>query len=356
MNRRINTTILLIAVAAVGLAIAAARAADVSAPGSTGAPGGKSPSEASVGARPSAAKAAEVTGLALSPPAATVPIGGSIRFKALATLADGDMLDATAEADWAPGSSFTARQEGVFYVAAAYGGQKAVATVTVIGRKKTPQGAAAATGGRTVPEDKTAAPPPPAPAAKTDFGQQFGDRERQRREERSRREGVDSSGAFSGAGPGKGRTTPEDLRRQTEQDGAPWRTGPYGPNPTPGGGQSSRAPGPPPGTGGESLRYYIVQKTAAGTWRWPSYQCTLTTYEVLSADEKEFPALYTETRRRFDQDNQYCRDKGCDSGGPGAGSSRYWKPQKWSVSYQGPLNQYPQNLPTDQRSCTGEMR
>jgi hypothetical protein len=308
-------------------------------------------------------QAAQVTGLTLSPPKAVVKIGGSVKFKALASFEDGSRKDVTKEADWAPDSSFTGKQEGIFYVAASYQGQKAVATVTVESKPK-PQAESPAPGGSTQPQaEKTAKPPPPPPpppAMGSDFGKQFGDREQQRREQRSRREETDSSGSFYGTGQGKGRTTMEDLRRSTGGDDFQKGPGSYPPgtNSSMGRGQDPRLPGPPmqSGSADESLRYYVVKKTAAGTWRWPNYQCTLTTYEVLSAGEKEFSTLYSETQRRFDLDNQYCREKGCDASGPGAGASRDWKPQKWNVSYQGPLDQYPQALPTDQRSCTGEMR
>jgi hypothetical protein len=352
MNRKNITAGVLMTVAALCLVAVVARAADVSAPESSGSTG---PGSAAPASTSETVKASQVTGLTLNPPQATVKIGGTLSFKAVATFEDGSQQDVTGEAAWAPASKFTGAREGVFYLAAMYQGRKAVATIRVEGGKKTQTEPPAPAADRKPPEVNTAQPPAPATGKGTDFGQQFGDRERQRREERGRREGVDSAGSFSGTGPGQGRPTAEDLKRQAEERGFPMGSAPYGSKPA-GGGQNPKAPGQPPGTGDESLRYYLVQKTAAGTWRWPNYQCTLTTYEVLSAGEKEFPALFSETRRRFDQDNQYCREKGCDGSGPGTGASRDWRPQKWSVSYQGPLSQYPQTLPEDRRNCTGEMR
>ncbi len=111
-----------------------------------------------------------------------------------------------------------------------------------------------------------------------------------------------------------------------------------------------------PGQFPEKKRYYIVKKTASGIWQWKNYKCTENIYDVIITQDQNAQQDINAARRKWDEDNQKCKQKGCDRG---ALYTRMWWPQTWSFSiYQGPLDKPPalDKIPKNDQKCTGEMR
>ena len=101
-------------------------------------------------------EALRVTALTISPAQKTIKLNGSVRFKAFATLENGNTQDVTTEAEWPSGSSFTGTAEGgPFTVVAIYKGQQASAAVTVEGKKKR--------------EEEPPPRPPPPPGSEEEY-------------------------------------------------------------------------------------------------------------------------------------------------------------------------------------------
>lgn len=111
-----------------------------------------------------------------------------------------------------------------------------------------------------------------------------------------------------------------------------------------------------PGQFPEKKRYYIVKKTASGIWQWKNYKCTENIYDVIITQDQNAQQDINAARRKWDEDNQKCKQKGCNRG---ALYTRMWWPQTWSFSiYQGPLDKPPalDKIPKNDQKCTGEMR
>ncbi len=127
----------------------------------------------------------------------------------------------------------------------------------------------------------------------------------------------------------------------------------------------TQPPKPPPSVGGTTTpgqstekkrQYYIVKKTASGIWHWKNYKCTENIYGVITIKDQNTQQEIDAARRKWDEDNQKCKQKGCNRG---ALYTRMWWPQTWSFSiYQGPLDKPPSldKIPKNDQKCTGEMR